>query len=259
MKNGGSPFVWYELMTSDANQAQDFYSKVIGWTAKDSGMPGMKYTLFDAPGCTIAGMMALSDLPGEGCMDARPGWLGYIGVANVDAAAEKVMAEGGKILRAADDIPGVGRFAVAADPQGAVFSLYSPKADMEPPADFGSRKVGHPSWHELYARDGEGVFPFYEKVFGWKLSRDFDMGAMGKYKIFSVDGADMGGIMTAPPGAENGWGFYFMVDGVGAAAARIKSLGGTVLAGPMEVPNGEWVIKCCDPQNVSFSLVSAKE
>ncbi len=192
-------------------------------------------------------------------MDARPGWLGYIGVADVDAAAEKVMAEGGKILRAAGDIPGVGRFAVAADPQGAVFSLYSPKADMEPPADFGSRKVGHPSWHELYARDGEAVFPFYEKVFGWKLSRDFDMGSMGKYKVFSVDGADMGGIMTAPPGAENGWGFYFMVDGVGAAAARIKSLGGTVLAGPMEVPNGEWVIKCCDPQNVSFSLVSAKE
>ncbi|AHB03411.1 Glyoxalase/Bleomycin resistance protein/dioxygenase domain protein [Brucella ceti TE28753-12] len=204
-------------------------------------------------------MMALSDLPGEGCMDARPGWLGYIGVADVDAAAEKVMAEGGKILRAAGDIPGVGRFDVAADPQGAVFSLYSPKADMEPPADFGSRKVGHPSWHELYARDGEAVFPFYEKVFSWKLSRDFDMESMGKYKVFSVDGADMGGIMTAPPGAENGWGFYFMVDGVGAAAARIKSLGGTVLAGPMEVPNGEWVIKCCDPQNVSFSLVSAKE
>ncbi|EXU83625.1 bleomycin resistance protein [Brucella melitensis 548] len=138
-------------MTSDAKQAQDFYSKVIGWTAKDAGMPGMKHTLFDALGCTIAGMMALSDLPGEGCMDARPGWLGYIGVADVDAAAEKVMAEGGKILRAAGDIPGVGRFAVAADPQGAVFSLYSPKADMEPPADFGSRKVGHPSWHELYA------------------------------------------------------------------------------------------------------------
>ncbi len=192
MKNGGSPFVWYELMTSDAKQAQDFYSKVIGWTAKDAGMPGMKHTLFDALGCTIAGMMARVRSAGEGCMDARPGWFGYIGVADVDAAAEKVMAEGGKILRAAGDIPGVGRFAVAADPQGAMFSLYSPKADMEPPADFGSRKVGHPSWHELYARDGEAVFPFYEKVFGWKLSRDFDMGSMGKYKVFSVDGADMG-------------------------------------------------------------------
>lgn len=95
MKNGGSPFVWYELMTSDAKQAQDFYSKVIGWTAKDAGMPGMKHTLFDALGCTIAGMMALSDLPGKAVwMPVRAG--SYIGVADVDAAAEKVMAEGGK-------------------------------------------------------------------------------------------------------------------------------------------------------------------
>src|SRR5690606_34075013 len=101
-------------------------------------------------------------------------------------------------------------------------------------------------------------FPFYEKVFGWKLSRDFNMGPMGNYKVFSVDGVDHGGIMTAPSGAPIGWSFYFMVDDVKDAASRITSLGGTVLHGPMEVPNGDWVVKGKDPQGVDIALVSPK-
>ncbi|MBC2885282.1 VOC family protein [Ochrobactrum sp. CM-21-5] len=258
MKNGASPFVWYELMTTDTAQAENFYEKVIGWKAKDAGVPGMKYTLFEAPGCAVAGMMALADIS-EGDCEGEPGWIGYIGVADVDAAAAKVADEGGKVLRPGDDIPNVGRFAIVSDPQGAFFALFSPKDNTEPPPDFGSRKVGHPGWHELYAKDCETVFPFYEKVFGWAHSSDFDMGSMGNYKIFSVDGADAGGIMTAPPGVPVGWGFYFMVDGVNAAADRVKSLGGSVTNGPMEVPNGEWIIQCRDPQGVSFSLVAPKQ
>jgi uncharacterized protein len=258
MNNGASPFVWYELMTEDAAEAANFYGKVVGWNTKDSGVPGVNYTLLEAPGCAVAGMMALSDMPSGDC-GAKPGWLGYIGVADVDAMSEKVTAAGGKILQPAYDIPTVGRFAIVADPQGSVFALFEPKDPPEPPADFGSRKVGHPGWHELYAKNGEEVFGFYEKVFGWKLARDFDMGGMGKYKIFSVNGADTGGIMTAPPNVPQGWGFYFMVDGTKAAAERVKSQGGTVTFGPTEVPNGEWIIQCLDPKGVAFSLVSATQ
>lgn len=257
MKNGSSPFVWYELMTTDADKAQDFYTKVVGWTAKDAGVPGMKYTLFEVPGCMIAGMMSMADMPKEDC-GGEPGWIGYVGVANADDYARKVEAECGKVLRAAQDIPNIGRFAIVSDPQGGVFALFEPKDEMPPPADFGSRKPGHPGWHELYAQNGETVFPFYEEVFGWKLSRNFDMGPMGNYKVFSIDGADHGGIMTAPPGTRVGWGFYFMVDGVKDAASRVKSLGGAVLQEPMQVPNGEWVVQCKDPQGVNISLVASK-
>ncbi len=64
--------------------------------------------------------------------------------------------------------------------------------------------------------------------------------------------------MTAPPGTPVGWGFYFMVEGVKDAADRVKSLGGAVLQGPMEVPNGEWVVQCKDSQGVNISLVASK-
>ncbi|MBB5702781.1 hypothetical protein FHS76_002670 [Ochrobactrum daejeonense] len=258
MNNSTSPFVWYELMTNDAGQAEEFYTNVVGWTAKDAGVPGMKYTLLEVPGCMIAGMMSVADLPKDDC-GGQPGWIGYVGVSSADEYARKVEGEGGKILRAAQDIPDIGRFAIVSDPQGGVFALFEPKDDTAPPADYGSRKPGHPGWHELQAQDCEKVFPFYEKVFGWKLSRDFDMGPMGNYKVFSVDGADHGGIMTAPPGVPVGWGFYFMVDAINAAAERVKARGGTVENGPMEVPNGEWVVQCRDPQGVSFSLVAPKQ
>lgn len=125
MKQGSSPFVWYELMTTDTDSAQDFYTKVVGWAAKDAGVPGMKYTLFEVPGCMIAGMMSMADMPKEDC-GGQAGWLGYVGVANADEYARKVEAEGGKVLRAPQDIPNIGRFAIVSDPQGGIFALFEP-------------------------------------------------------------------------------------------------------------------------------------
>ncbi|NKB79606.1 VOC family protein [Ochrobactrum daejeonense] len=257
MNNSTSPFVWYELMTNDAGQAEEFYTNVVGWTAKDAGVPGMKYTLLEVPGCMIAGMMSVADLPKDDC-GGQPGWIGYVGVSSADEYARKVEGEGGKILRAAQDIPDIGRFAIVSDPQGGVLRSSSRKTILlrQPIMDRASRASG------LARIAGTGLresFSFYEKVFGWKLSRDFDMGPMGNYKVFSVDGADHGGIMTAPPGVPVGWGFYFMVDAINAAAERVKARGGTVENGPMEVPNGEWVVQCRDPQGVSFSLVAPKQ
>ncbi len=252
-----SPFIWYELMASDAARAEAFYKRVVGWTARDSGVPGVRYTLFEAPGMAVAGMMDLSSCEAGG--EAHPGWLGYIGVADADDAAARVTEAGGKVLRPAFDIPNVGRIAIVADPGGAAFGLLAPSMDAPPPADFGSRKLGHPGWHELYAKDGEAAVAFYEKVFGWRNSRDFDMGAMGKYRIFSTSGdRDAGGIMTAPPNAPVGWGFYFMVEAIDAAAERVTSSGGSVVNGPMEVPGGEWIVLCRDPDGAAFNLVAEK-
>ena len=114
-------FVWYELMTGDVAAAKAFYSKVVGWDMQDTPMPGMTYTVLRAGETQVAGLMAM---PKDAC-DAgmKPCWVGYIGVDDVDGAAAKVTRLGGKILAAPADIPKVGRFAVAADPQGAAFAL----------------------------------------------------------------------------------------------------------------------------------------
>ena len=54
-----SRFIWYELLTGDADAASAFYGKVVGWTSKDSGMPGGDYRLLEIGGGMVGGLMAL--------------------------------------------------------------------------------------------------------------------------------------------------------------------------------------------------------
>src|SRR5271165_4160802 len=125
-------FAWYELMTTDTAAAGAFFSNVGGWSTKDVGMPGMPYTTFNVGEVGIAGLMTL---PEEACaMGAPPSWVGYIHVADCDAFAAQVVEAGGKILKPATDVPGMLRFVVVADPQGAAFVLFTSNPAMQSPA-----------------------------------------------------------------------------------------------------------------------------
>jgi predicted enzyme related to lactoylglutathione lyase len=250
-------FVWYELMTTDQPAAEAFYRAVVGWQTADAGQPGMRYTILSADGLGVGGLMAL---PAEACAaGAKPGWIGYVGVANSDAAAKRIAASGGSIQRAPQDIPNVGRFAVVADPGGAVFALFTPLPREQPPPKVDPMTPGHIGWHELYAGNGqEAAFAFYSAQFGWTTIDLLDMNAMGKYRIFGTDGVPRGGMMDKPADAPGpAWAFYVNVDSVDAAAERIKANGGTVLLEPQEVPGGSWIIQALDPQGASFALVSS--
>src|SRR6516162_7659225 len=109
-------FVWYELMTTDAKAAEDFYRKVVGWKMQDASQPGMAYTLLVAGEVPTAGLMTL---PEEACdAGARPAWIGYVGVDDVDAYVGRITKAGGKVQVPPTDIPNIGRFAMVADPQG---------------------------------------------------------------------------------------------------------------------------------------------
>lgn len=250
-----SSFVWYELMTSDAPAAEAFYRSVCGWTAADAGMPGMAYTLLSAGPTMIGGLMALPEEAAK--MGARPAWLGYIGVDDVDAWAAKVTAAGGSIHKAPEDILGVGRFAAAADPHGAAFILF--KGNGEAPTPVPPGTPGHVGWHELHAGDGAAAFAFYAGLFGWTLSSEMDMGPMGSYRLFAAGGADVGGIMTKMPEMPvPSWVYYINVEAIDAAMARVTAGGGTVINGPMEVPGGQWILQGLDPQGAMFALVAPR-
>lgn len=53
------------------------------------------------------------------------------------------------------------------------------------------------------------------------------------------------------------WLYYFMVDGIDAAIARITGQGGKVVMGPHQVPGGQWIVSAMDPQGGNFQLLSA--
>jgi uncharacterized protein len=248
-------FAWYELMTSDAQAAGKFYSDVVGWNTRE--MPstgGMAYTTFNLGDAGIAGMLT---------MPGHTAWIGYIAVGDVDAHIEKIVEAGGKLWRPATDVPGMLRFAVMSDPQGAAFVVFTPHPDMPTPERPQPPTPGTVSWHELYTTDLEAGFAFYSKLFGWSKVSDMDMGPMGIYRLFDEgDHKEMGdgGMMTkAPQIPASCWGFYFQVDGIGAAVNRVKAGGGKVVNGPHQVPGGGWIINGQDPQGAMFSLVSSKE
>ena len=253
MANG---FVWYELMTTDAKAAEGFYGKVVGWTAQQADQPGMPYTLLMSGASQVAGLMTL---PAEACAaGARPGWMGYIGVDDADATVARLTRAGGSVHRPAADIPGIGRFAVVADPQGAVFCLFQPAGPGEPSPP-GQNVPGTIGWHELMAGDGDKAFAFYADLFGWARDEAIDLGPMGKYQLFAANGQVIGGMMTKPAEVPAPfWGYYFNVEGITAAVERLKAAGGSVINGPMEVPGGSWVVQAIDPQGAMFALVGPK-
>ncbi len=249
-----SPFVWYELMTTDASAATRFYSTVIGWQTADAGMPGMAYTLLSAGATQVAGLMALPDEARQA--GAPPAWTGYVEVDDVDACAQRLQQAGGTLCRPAEDIPGVGRFAVVADPHGAVFCLYKDRAGAAPWAPSGGTP-GTVGWHELYCNDLDSAWAFYSTLFGWTKDTAIDMGEMGTYQLFAVAGTAIGGMMKRPPQMPvAAWLYYFNVDAIDAAAARATAAGGQVLNGPMEVPGGSWIVQCMDPQGAMFAMVA---
>jgi uncharacterized protein len=251
-----SKFVWYDVMTSDTQAAESFYQKVIGWDAKDAGMPDHPYTLFSVGPTMVGGLMPI---PEEArAMGARPGWMGYIGVADVDAMAARVQAAGGVLHRPPEDIPGVGRFAVVADPHGAAFILFKGASAQEPvPAAPGT--PGHIGWHELHAGDGESAFAFYSSLFGWTKAEAIDMGPMGTYQTFASGGDAVGGMMTKMPELPVAmWLYYINVDAIDAAMERVTQNGGQVLMGPHQVPTGQWILQCLDPQGAMFALLAAR-
>jgi predicted enzyme related to lactoylglutathione lyase len=261
MSEDHGKFVWYELMTTDTKAAEAFYTAVVGWTAKDSGMPGMAYTILWAGDATIAGLMALPDEVRK--MGAPPAWSGYIAVDDVDAAVEKVKRLGGMIHMPPTDIPQVGRFAVAADPQGAVFLPFKPIPPATPPVVPAPGSPGTIGWHELYASDWEKAFAFYSDMFGWKKDQAVEMGpGVGTYQLFTLasGGPAIGGMFNKPAEVPvNFWLYYFTVDGIDAAVERVNANGGKVLFGPMEVPGGAFIVQCQDPQGAMFALTGPRK
>ena len=246
-----SRFVWYELMTSDVRAAEAFYATVVGWEV-DASDP--QYTLLKIGDAQVAGMMATP--PEAKAMGVPPMWSGYVLVPDVEATEARIRQLGGQVIRPGSDIPEVGRFAVVADPQGATFQLFKPFRTDPPPMP-APGTPGTTGWHELHAADGPAVWSFYATLFGWTKGEGLDMGPMGVYQLFEVDGVPSGAIMTKDPGQPRpGWRYYFQVDAVDAAVKRLTGLGGAVTMGPMQVPGGNWIVHGSDPQGAPFALMS---
>jgi len=190
-------FVWHELRTTDAKGAEDFYTHVVGWQAKSSGDPGgIPYTLLSVGEIGTAGLMQLTPDMLAGGM--RPGWVGFIGVDDVDDYAKRIEQAGGKLHCAPQDIPTVGRFVSAEDPQGAVFLLFKGSLNYAPPRP-PAGSPGTVGWNELSANDEAIRMALLLRPLRLGPGQHMDMGPSGTYRIFNTGGAPVGAMMNRDP------------------------------------------------------------
>ena len=262
----GGAFIWYELMTPDADAAKAFYDKVVGWDIDaTSSVPdgSADYRMIKRKdGGFAGGVLGMTqEMLDHG---APPRWLGYIHVPDVDAAAARFKDAGGNVWIAPHDMEGVGRFALVSDAQGAPLYVMKPI----PPADnpegqsdvFSVGQPQHIRWNELSTTDQDAALSFYTGLFGWRQEGEFDMGGMGKYRFIHHGDTRIGAVMTKPPAMpQSAWLYYIGVDDIDRAADAVKSGGGHVAHGPNEIPGGEFTCVCTDPQGVAFGIVGPRK
>jgi uncharacterized protein len=255
MADSHGRFLWYELMTTDMEAAKAFYAKVVGWGTENASMPGMAYNLFTVGGVSVSGLVGLPE--GVRKIGAKPTWIGYVGVDDLDAAAARIKRLGGAVHVPPQAIGDISRFSIVADPQRATLALLQwLKPRREQPADLNAS--GHIRWHELFAADWEQAFAFYRELFGWQKA-DADGDATSTYQPFSAGGQTIGAMFTKSATVPMPfWLYYFNIGDIDAAARRAKAGGGEILDGPLEVPGGGWIVQCMDPQGAMFALVGTR-
>lgn len=250
----GSP-IWYELLTPEPERAIAFYEAVVGWKFGDRPADGPDYRMIIAPnGENTGGMMPLwREMIDQG---AKPTWLFYIGVDDVDVAVERITAAGGSVHLPARNIPAVGRLAMVADPQGNTF--YVMRGAVDAPSTAWERTgMGKCNWNELATANPLDGQAFYADVFGWRYPDKMVMpDDLGDYTFIEIGGETIGAMMKINDQQPPGWLFYFRTNDIQAAKKAVENGGGTVMSGPMTVPGGDEVIVAGDPMGAVFGVVA---
>jgi uncharacterized protein len=243
---------WVELSSPDADASAAFYGALMDWAATQPGPVEETggYRMFQQGDQRIAGLMPHMQ---EGQPTA---WATYVSVADADQAAERVKAAGGSVIVEPMDVMDIGRMAFFADPAGAVFGVWQPRAFA------GADLVNEPNslcWNEVLTRDAAAGKAFYPAVFGWTASRPSFAGAPESYTVWERDGAPVGGMMEMseewfPPEVPPHWSVCFAVADCDATVAKARELGATVTNEPMDMPIGRFA-GLVDPQGAAFTVM----
>lgn len=236
---------WIDCGT-DLDEGPAFYAALLGWTTQSMGPQTGGYTMASKDGEVVAGFGPQQN-PGA------PTWSVYFKVDDAAKAAQLVAEHGGSVLMEPMAVFDEGTMGVFADPVGAVFSVWQPKNHKGFVAD----GPGTFCWAELVTTDVGRSRAFYEAVLG--LSTKTSENGPMEYYEFQLGDRSVAGMMPKPDEmpAETPpfWGVYFQVSDTEATLARVTELGGTTLAGPMDVAPGR-LATCTDPLGAIFSVIT---
>lgn len=239
----GAP-CWVELATKDPAAAKAFYHELFGWRAEVvPDEKAMGYTRLYLGEQLVAGLSALMH------PEQPTAWTIGFHTPDTDITADEIADADGKLIVPPTDALDWGRFAVAADPTGAVFSTWQP--DTLRGVDLRD-EPGALGWVELATHEPGTAAEFYQRVFGWSVNSG-DM-----YTRFGLGGSDFGGMTDMsdqfPVSTSPYWMPYFVVADTDLGAERAALLGATVTLPPTDVPDGPRLAVLRDPQGALFGL-----
>jgi uncharacterized protein len=252
-------FSWVELATTDPEAAKEFYGALFGWQPDDQPIPeeagGGIYTMLRLDGDAVAALAAQPQQQREA--GVPPNWFNYVTVANADEAAQRAKELGGAVHAGPFDVMTAGRMAVIADPQGAMFGVWQAGDSI------GAERVNDPGCltsNELSTTEVDGATAFYGGLFGWRIN-EIDTGGGPRYWTIEHEGAARGlngGVRELAPeqreaGVPPHWMPYFTVGSLDGTIATATERGGTLHAGPIEIPAGRIAV-LSDPQGAFFAL-----
>ena len=264
MASDRGAFIWYELISGDGARAKTFYDAVVGWDIESAGqlMPnGATYRMIRrSDGGNAGAVLEMSRDMRDG--GAKPVWMGYVGVPDVDAAVRAFTTAGGTVHLPPFDLP-VGRIAMVSDPWGATIYLMKPvppEDQPDAPSDVWSAdEAEHVRWNELWTTDPAGAKELYTHVFGWTQEGSIPMGPMGDYRFLQNGPQTIGAMGTAQPEGEGSrWQFFIGVDDIDRACKAVAKGGGKLLDEPQQIPGGEYSVYGHDPEGATFGLVGPR-
>jgi predicted enzyme related to lactoylglutathione lyase len=245
----GAP-CWADLWTSDVEGSRRFYSELFGWEALEPAPDFGGYFMFARAGVPVAGAMGdMGDVPADNA------WKIYLATDDMGQTLQSAEAAGAQVVMPAVTVADLGVQAVLIDPTGVPVGVWEPHA-------FAGFSVlgepGAPSWFELMTPNYAAALEFYRSTF------HLDPKVMGdsdefRYSAFvpSGGGEEVAGIMDAsaflPEGSPGQWSVYWDVEDAAAAVAKVRTLGGSVVADVQQTPYGQ-IATVADPSGATFRL-----
>jgi uncharacterized protein len=243
--------IFAELVTPDLAAAKQFYGGLFGWTFRDIQSGKAEYAAASLDGHPVAGLIHKEFSTAE---RGQPAWLSFIAVRDVDATKNMAVQHGARVLLAPHTLPGRGRQAVLADPQGAVFAVLA-SSSGDPPDVLA--EPGEWIWSSLITRDPDAGAAFYQTLFDYEVfALPADEGA--QHLLFATDNYARASANSWPankPNIHPHWLNYVRVKDADKTAAKAVALGGRILVEPRLDRHGGKVAVIADPTGAAFGLL----
>jgi predicted enzyme related to lactoylglutathione lyase len=245
--------VWYELESAAPDKSKAFHAELLGWTIEPQEMAGIKYELAKAGGKDVA---TIRQAEGK---KAKSRWIPFVSVPDVDAATAAIEQNKGKVVKPAQDVPDIGRYAIVSDPNGALFAVFKGAKSDDPDTD--QIKQGEFVWVENMTRGQKqhaAAIAFYPAAVGY-TSSSMEVGAgkkKSKYDMLSYGEKHRAGVAAAKPASLGGqWLPWVSVDDLDGSVAKVKALKGKVVVKPHDIAGVGRAAVVSDPTGAPLGLL----